>query len=487
MHISQFFKYSLFPLWGNKKKSNKKKSGGDCVEKSLLQNSEQIISKNDDFLALQKEVKNLKKAADAHAKMLANFSNLSIKRATLLFKDAEFARAEEILRCVDEVLPEERRHLTTYGNSLASQDLFQEAEVIFRRQISLEPENNTPVKRLADMLAGQGRHSEAADVLEKFTDSTRPDSNIRRRIQTHRNLAGMPNAEISAKRDEALRIHASAPPLSKAQEKILTSLVKTGIAVTSFEELFSEKHLWDLADVEFRRFAEDDGVKKLSTHISSALDFKDDPELSKLFKPSVINYKNFFGNLTTAHPVVKIYSSEEILGIANAYNGMASKIRNMHLWINPPLHSENINGRKGSQLWHRDQEDSKILKCFIYFSDVDERSGATEYAINTAVGSAGLKDRVLPYPCTTGYPMEKSFYSRVPSEDFVRADGKKGTIVFIDTNGFHCGGFVKEISRYIAMCTYLRPVSPYVDTNSKVDASDGLADEYTAISCYGLS
>lgn len=437
-------------------------------------------------LSAADELEKMKSAAAAETKRIAAFSNRSIKRATLLFRDCEFQRAEEILRCVDELLPDEVRHLTTYGNALAAQDLFAEAEEIFRRQIALEPGVLRPVARLADMLTGQGKQAEAADVLQKFMESTAVDSNLKRRIQTHRNLAGIPNSEIAAKRDEALNVHKNEQPLSPIQEKVLADLRSTGIAITSIQELFGTSDLWKSAEDDFRKFSDDSRAQQLAQKISRIVDFKDDPELSKLFKPSVINYKNFFGDLTLNDAIVRIYSSDEILGIANSYNGMASKIRNMHLWINPPLHTENVNGRKGSQLWHRDQEDSKILKCFIYFSDIDEKSGATDYVKNTAIDSIGLKDRILPYPCSTGYPMEKLFYSRIDHNDFTRADGKKGTIVFLDTNGFHRGGFVKEVARHIAMCTFLRPISPYVEMNTKVKIEENPKFKISPAADYGL-
>lgn len=416
------------------------------------------------------------------------FANISIKRANLLILDGEYARAEEVLRAVDQVCDGETRHLNSLGTALAAQDRFEEAEVVFRRLIEIDPTVLAPVSRLADMLVGQGRELDAAIALEDYVKATKPDSNLKRRIQTLRNLAGHPSPAVAKIRDEATSLLEQAPTLTETQQRVFEELKQTGIAMTSYQELFGGNgQLWEEAEAEFKRFGDDGKVKELIARISGCKDFAEDPELSKLFKPSIVNYRKFFGDLTPDSPITKLYYSDEILGISNAYNGMASKIRNMHMWINPPLHPENVNGRKGSQLWHRDQEDSRILKCFIYFSDIDEGSGATDYVKNTGVDCTNLKDRVIPYPSTTGYPAEPLFYSRVPKEDFVRADGPKGTIVFLDTNGFHRGGFVKERARYIAMCTYLRPISPYVAMNTKIEASPEELAALSPLAAYGLA
>ena len=44
----------------------------------------------------------------------------------------------------------------------------------------------------------------------------------------------------------------------------------------------------------------------------------------------------------------------------------------------------------------------------------------------------------------------------------VKATGKKGTIFFIDTNGLHKGGFVKEGQRLMTHCNFLRTSAPMV-------------------------
>ena len=48
----------------------------------------------------------------------------------------------------------------------------------------------------------------------------------------------------------------------------------------------------------------------------------------------------------------------------------------------------------------------------------------------------------------------------IPAEDIIRATGKRGTIYFVDTNGFHRGGFIapgnKKV-RQVAHCLFLQP------------------------------
>ncbi|XQW85884.1 phytanoyl-CoA dioxygenase family protein [Thalassotalea piscium] len=180
-------------------------------------------------------------------------------------------------------------------------------------------------------------------------------------------------------------------------------------------------------------------------NISECKDFNTDAKFKDLFKPSVLKYTDYFKTIPANNPCIDLYRNKKILDIANGYHQMWSKIRNVNFWINPVIAASNHSERKGSQQWHRDQEDERILKCFIYFSDVYEKNGATEYVPYSRCNPERKYSKLWPYPSTTGYPSDYLFESEIDPSDIVKLEGRKGTIAFLDTNGFHRGALLPKV------------------------------------------
>ena len=55
-----------------------------------------------------------------------------------------------------------------------------------------------------------------------------------------------------------------------------------------------------------------------------------------------------------------------MLALANAYMGMRSYLRAVDMWLNLPTGEP----PKLSQLWHRDYDDIRNVKVFVYLTDV---------------------------------------------------------------------------------------------------------------------
>jgi hypothetical protein len=62
----------------------------------------------------------------------------------------------------------------------------------------------------------------------------------------------------------------------------------------------------------------------------------------------------------------------------------------------------------------------------------------------------------------------------------ITAVAERGSLVFIDTNGFHRGGLIKSYTRNIGIATYLRPfaTSSFNGQTTKLEGlpSDNLSD-----------
>lgn len=153
----------------------------------------------------------------------------------------------------------------------------------------------------------------------------------------------------------------------------------------------------------------------------------------------------------------KIAEHPNLQSIAKSYFRMSKvDMRYYNIWKNVATSGK----PSGSQLWHRDREDVKILKVFICLENVDDLNGPFTYAPGTHMegnikGEPGYRIENNQTQRTTDDMMDKL----VPKENWIRATGIKGSIIFADTNGYHKGGFVKEGYRLLFTCMYVSPAS----------------------------
>ena len=68
-------------------------------------------------------------------------------------------------------------------------------------------------------------------------------------------------------------------------------------------------------------------------------------------------------------------TNEFFLNIASQYFGEKPLLVELKVLVSPPSSESNL---KGSQLWHSDFSDTKLLKIFIFIEDVDSNSGPLE-------------------------------------------------------------------------------------------------------------
>ena len=182
------------------------------------------------------------------------------------------------------------------------------------------------------------------------------------------------------------------------------------------------------------------------------------------------------------YPLIQLYTSKNILKIVKEYLGDSFKIRNPLAWIHPP---SNLKKEIRSQKWHRDQEDFKMLKVFILFSKVNEQNGPTHYVKSTKHESRfGNISPNMVWAKKNHWSNKNKLFSKVysrfreivpfnypiPKKNIIKAIGKIGTIYFIDTNGLHKGGYVKEGIRLMTHCNFLRSNSPMLTKGNHLES-----------------
>ncbi|MCM3874377.1 MAG: hypothetical protein ND895_27115 [Pyrinomonadaceae bacterium] len=146
---------------------------------------------------------------------------------------------------------------------------------------------------------------------------------------------------------------------------------------------------------------------------------------------------------------------KNILGIANGYLGMRSRLRYYNVWHTFPTSIE----ARESQLWHRDREDYLIVKVFLYLSDVDEGAGPFMYARGSHPKGQLRREAAYSLEGNVKRSTDAQMVEVVPREAWFSGIGPKGTLIFADTRGYHRGGLARERARVMYTAMFTSPAS----------------------------
>src|SRR6266545_1561174 len=107
-------------------------------------------------------------------------------------------------------------------------------------------------------------------------------------------------------------------------------------------------------------------------------------------KDFLIHLASFDDGLPAEDTLLKLALDRKLLEIVSGYLGLWPCLHSVGAWLNYPTDDP----AALSQLWHRDPEDLKLIKVFIYLSDVGEQSGPFTYIPEThPFGRAALVAR----------------------------------------------------------------------------------------------
>jgi hypothetical protein len=246
---------------------------------------------------------------------------------------------------------------------------------------------------------------------------------------------------------DARRSHRRAPaPLSEAQERVLADLRHAGIARASFPELFGER-------IDFAALRR------------TALDWSDSEPVERaerLYRKSVRSRPRFKGFLASRFekgdaiawddPWLRAGIDSSLLALAGHYFGLLPRLHHVNLWKSFPL--DHPGPLVGPQAWHRDPADLTVLKAFLYLSDVTEDAGPLEYVPHSRTGErfGNLWPARIPLAGSRPPPLELE--RRIPVADRLCCCHPEGTVVLVDTAGFHRGGRAVGHARLVATWAY---------------------------------
>jgi Phytanoyl-CoA dioxygenase (PhyH) len=264
------------------------------------------------------------------------------------------------------------------------------------------------------------------------------------------------------------------PVLTGAQQELVENLATRGIAITTIEDVGGNGEDW----VRLR-----DKIEQFSRNVKKLLDDANHSNVELLdfgtLRHNIDRFRRFFGDQNNAEnddyivkmnpensvlhaddPLIAVGLSRAVLNIVNSYFGLWSKMTYVDAWHSIPI---TIGRRIGSQRWHRDGEDWKMVKVYLYCADVDEDAGAMEFIPGTTYSARGLGQDIVRWTASGGgseqYPTGDRIEQCFPSSARIPCKGLPGTLVFCDTTGFHRGGLPRSKPRILATWTYVTPAS----------------------------
>jgi hypothetical protein len=218
---------------------------------------------------------------------------------------------------------------------------------------------------------------------------------------------------------------ATAKPLHDDISAIAHRLAKDGIVMAPSEQFLSASGQRWLAAAA----AEIVNTSK-STETEALISDVDGTERKKKFLVHLVSYPS---GIPADDPLMGVALDPKLLEIVASYLGMWPSLYSIGAWLNFPTDAP----AELSQVWHRDPEDLKLVKAFIYLSDVGDESGPFTYLPKTQpFGARNLKARNLDRKTRRVQDSQMTF----PPEAWKVCTGPANTMILADTVGYHRGG-----------------------------------------------
>ena len=168
-----------------------------------------------------------------------------------------------------------------------------------------------------------------------------------------------------------------------------------------------------------------------------------DGESSDYFKrgnEKAIKYQYFEEDLIQDHAIQKLISDPSILAVAQAFLKSKPVIDLISMWWSTAVSKQASS--EVAQLYHWDMERIKFLKFFFYLTDVETDTGPHCYVKGSNNGFPAAVRR-------DGRILDEEINKAYPAENLIEINGKRGSILAVDTSGFHKGKNLKRADRLL--------------------------------------
>ena len=242
------------------------------------------------------------------------------------------------------------------------------------------------------------------------------------------------------------------PTLTPTQERLVRRLGSHGIASAGIRDLLGADAWWTtLSAAADRWLASDDVLAREREWLGQRAREIAGAAKRKLGKGYLIRMFGRDAPMAWDSPWLRFAVEPAVLDVANAYLALFSKIIYVDVWNTVPLTHDGPD--VASQRWHRDPEDRRLLKVFLYLRDVPSGAGPLQYVPRSRPGEQ--YGDFWPQQSPAGsVPPEGAVEAGIPEGDREVCAYPAGTLVFVDTVGLHRGGRADEERRVVATWTY---------------------------------
>lgn len=176
--------------------------------------------------------------------------------------------------------------------------------------------------------------------------------------------------------------------------------------------------------------------------------------------PITVKYEYKESDLIQNNTIQNLVSDPGLLAIAQSFLGSKPILDMISMWWSTSFSKKASS--EVAQLYHFDMERIKFLKIFFYLTDVDEETGPHCYVrgSNNGFPEAVRKD---------GRISDDEIQLSYPPEDILEITGPKGTILAVDTSGFHKGKNLSRDSRLLLQFEFANSLFGVENTYYRVE------------------
>jgi hypothetical protein len=165
-------------------------------------------------------------------------------------------------------------------------------------------------------------------------------------------------------------------------------------------------------------------------------------------------YRFAIDDVTRNAALQRLMADKSLLAVAEAYLAAQPILSGINVWWSPSFGA--TPGSDAAQLFHFDFDGAPIwLKFFIYITDVGRENGPHVFVRGSHLAGHPAAAAFLP----RGYV--RITYDEIAAafgkENVIEFCGKRGTVLAVDTRGFHKGKMPVSGSRLIAQLMYCCP------------------------------
>jgi len=226
---------------------------------------------------------------------------------------------------------------------------------------------------------------------------------------------------------------------------IAEEISREGIVTGNVSDFLSQAGLEHFADAkaEVLGLSGSEEVKRMLAAQNAASEIKHNPNkdyLVHLIAPKTVHPAD--------GPILRLALDPKLLEVVSGYLGLWPRLFQIHAWLNFPTEQP----PKESQMWHRDPEDLRVVKAFIYLVDVDEDTGPFTFIPRTHPFGEFAK-HVPPHKDRKRVKDEEMNPTLSPDLHRI-CTGPEGTMILADTVGYHRGGKPRSKNRILLTFTY---------------------------------